>query len=823
MGQVTGLVNFFQMKVPADTFSQLEGLADVLMEEDSVLFAGYDYPVFLEASELKGSDSNPWGNDGNCAYDESSPSGNNWWAEAVGAYTAWFYSDRCSDYKVGVIDTGFYFGHEDLKGHIFGLEDQFCGIDEHGTLVAGIIGAANNEVGIRGIADGADLIVADWDRSRNYLESGEVLELHKEILEQGARVINDSWGYAVDSESTYRSEQNSTNPFKMVWNYLPSGNASIKEGYEEYLKSCKTAAKRTALDSMILILDLLNNGKKDFLFVKSAGNGYDNDGEVGLDTAMTGYFSSMSQEVYDKDLSGSAYTYEQLRDHVLIVSSVVNQRNSSGQYAVDTGVNYGANVDIWAPGVGIYSTVYNSDLVVEDSIEAREKESAGFEHPTDLTIQYTSRYKNGDGTSMAAPMVSASAALLWAIDPSLDVTKVKAYLLNNAGEAYGVQGRQGNPVPMLNVGKAVQALANDRDIHPGTGTEEEDEQEQEKPPADEKETGGTGTISASNSPDTSSGVYQMGRAAEGNQTLFYCNSQTETLYRMRAGDSQPQPFLTKNEQGGVPMAVMATEQYLYVLRSYPATSHVELYTFDGEKVGEVKHIWGNVYFENGYLYQYSDNTYIYRAEAVDGAESEVLVEECPAYLFAVSDGYLYYGTETKDLVRCRVDGSERTVLADASHFSWSIDGDKVYHGRLIYHTDYEMPTVLHSLELATMQTTDLVQANEGDTINGNYLSSFDAYTTGYLIGNVFVYQRNTINESYAIYGCNLDTGEEWPIVSVEQTNHKLTPVQIPGGSRLYYQLSEYNQETMSWEDSLCCIKLDGSGQRTLPLQVSSWY
>ena len=184
------------------------------------------------------------GGKGECTYDESSPSGKNRWAEAVGAYTAWYYSDRSSNYKVGIIDNGFYFSHEDLKGYIFGSEDQFCGMDKHGTHVAGIIGATDNEIGIRGIADGADLVVADWDRTTNYLVSGEVLVLHKEIL------------------------------------------------------------------------DLLNSNRTDFLFVKFAGNGYDNVGEEGIDPALTGYFCSMSEEVYNKYLSGMSYTYEQLIDHI---------------------------------------------------------------------------------------------------------------------------------------------------------------------------------------------------------------------------------------------------------------------------------------------------------------------------------------------------------------------------------------------------------------------------------------------------------------------------------------------------------------------------
>lgn len=843
VGQVRGIVNFLQLRVPAEDLPGINALADRLMAQEHVIFSGYDYPVYL-TTDRSGTEENPWA-EGTGAFDEASPGGSNWWAEAIGAYTAWEYSDRCTDYTVGIIDNGFYFGHQELEGRIESLENLYCGVEAHGTHVAGIIGATDNDMGIRGVADGAQLLVADWsaasswDPNKNYVASGEVLELHKQMVEQGANVINNSWSCTVLSESAYRYEHSNYDFFRYVISYLPGFQHALEQDYASYLKSCEEEGERTALDSMILILDLLNSGQSDFLFVKSAGNGYDNEGTEGYDTVRCGHFNSMTKECYQKHLSDASYSYEELRDHVLIVSSVKNERNGDGQYAVDTGTNYGANVDIWAPGVGIYSTVPEVVMGNPAKNPADADRIAPF-------LAVASGYQNLDGTSMAAPMVAGSAALLWALDPSLEAAEVKAYLLDYAGEAYGAVQRIG-PVPMLNIGQAVQALVQEHEeqirpigeVRSEEDTDGSDESSPSKSPSKspstsseagepEETAGGESVPTVLASSDTSAGVYRMGRAAEGDGALFYCNSESETLYRLGEGESIPQPFLTQEELGGEPQLVMATEEYLYVRCSLPAQSLVKCYTFDGDLVGEIHGLNGGwIYFENGFLYSASAYTFVYRAKAADGAEAEVLIPKCPARGFTVCDGWLYYGTEDRELWRCRSDGTNATLLADFQSFSWSIaEGawlDNIYDGNLVYLVDFDLPAVIHSLDLSRGAITDLTVAEENQTISGSHFNDLSAYGTGYRIGSVYIYRRNTLQGDYAIYGYDLDTGEDTLLVSVDQQYHQLTPVWVSGSNKLYYELSEYDKEAMCWKSSLCSIGLDGSGQRTLPFDRSVWY
>ena len=85
----------------------------------------------------------------------------------------------------------------------------------------------------------------------------------------------------------------------------------------------------------------------------------------------------------NKDL----YISKDVLNRIIIVGATKNKKKNN--YTTYSFSNYGENVDIWAPGTGIYSTV----PVVG--------------------------YFPFDGTSMAAPMVSGVVALAWGANPAL--------------------------------------------------------------------------------------------------------------------------------------------------------------------------------------------------------------------------------------------------------------------------------------------------------------------------------------------------------------------------------------------------------------------
>ena len=117
VGDISGDINALQIQVEPTELNDLESMANKLMNVDGVMYAGYNYPIQISPAEAI---TDPWSEDADNPEtdlgDEENPDGNDWWAEAIGAYTAWGYSDQCQPIKVGVVDFGFDTEHEDRKG-----------------------------------------------------------------------------------------------------------------------------------------------------------------------------------------------------------------------------------------------------------------------------------------------------------------------------------------------------------------------------------------------------------------------------------------------------------------------------------------------------------------------------------------------------------------------------------------------------------------------------------------------------------------------------------------------------------------------------------
>jgi len=88
----------------------------------------------------------------------------------------------------------------------------------------------------------------------------------------------------------------------------------------------------------------------------------------------------------------SLVTYPASNPNVIAVGAT-DSNNNRASFS-----NYGNNLDVVAPGVGIYSTTLNNT------------------------------YRASDGTSFAAPIVSGIAALIWSINPSLTGQQVRNFI-----------------------------------------------------------------------------------------------------------------------------------------------------------------------------------------------------------------------------------------------------------------------------------------------------------------------------------------------------------------------------------------------------------
>jgi subtilisin family serine protease len=134
--------------------------------------------------------------------------GNQWYLESINAYEAWDITTGNPQIRIAVLDSGVDSGHNDLSNGFDGysnlnISDGYCfpnnttysmPFDDHGTMVAGIIGAkTNNALGIAGITGGnyaagttiLPYCVGYYDPSVNYVISA----IYKAV-EKNARLIN---------------------------------------------------------------------------------------------------------------------------------------------------------------------------------------------------------------------------------------------------------------------------------------------------------------------------------------------------------------------------------------------------------------------------------------------------------------------------------------------------------------------------------------------------------------------------------------------------------------------------------------------------------
>ena len=166
-------------------------------------------------------------------------------------YDSWQYAadnDRnpggSSDVVVAVIDTGVDYSHLDLRNNIWintaeipgnGIDDDGNGyIDDvygwnfvgdnndpkddngHGTHVAGIIAAENNDIGSVGVAYNCKVMVLKAGNSSGYFNNSDIAEAIRYAYMNGASVINMSFGGSVISMAAKDALENAYNSCILV-------------------------------------------------------------------------------------------------------------------------------------------------------------------------------------------------------------------------------------------------------------------------------------------------------------------------------------------------------------------------------------------------------------------------------------------------------------------------------------------------------------------------------------------------------------------------------------------------------------------------------
>lgn len=191
---------------------QLRLVGDVRMAVRSVLASTRDVPRTPNDPRF------------DSAWSEAAPGGNNWGHELVQLPSAWSRVTGSRDVRIGVVDTGFQRGHEDLVGNVDTIRGEtpvplLAQQWRHGTQVAGIIGArGNNGTGLAGVTWDTTMILHGVDLA--FSESGVRERYAASILRavlDGAVIVNISLG---SKHATKEQAFEEAEPYRRVINIL---------------------------------------------------------------------------------------------------------------------------------------------------------------------------------------------------------------------------------------------------------------------------------------------------------------------------------------------------------------------------------------------------------------------------------------------------------------------------------------------------------------------------------------------------------------------------------------------------------------------------
>jgi subtilisin family serine protease len=242
---------------------------------------------------------------------------------------------------------------EDLENRFYGNNDVKGPRSDHGSHVAGIVGAIrNNDLGMNGIADYVSLMIVrtvpDGDE-----RDKDVANAIRYAVENGADIINMSFGKAYSPRKFYVDE-----------------------------------AFKYADENDVLLVTGAGNSAENIDSTFSYPNKFYEDGGMMQNFLSVGASSWMGDSLLAADFS-----------------------------------NYGTRVDLFAPGVDIYSST-----------------------PDDT-------YESFDGTSMASPAVAGAAALLMSYYPDLTAQQIKTILLETVTKPSNIVYKPGSDqgIPFSNL------------------------------------------------------------------------------------------------------------------------------------------------------------------------------------------------------------------------------------------------------------------------------------------------------------------------------------------------------------------------------------
>lgn len=255
---------------------------------------------------------------------------------------------------------------------------------DHGTHVSGIIGAnRNNSLGILGVANHVSImtirVVPEGDERDKDVANGI-----RYAVDNGAQIINMSFGkgYKWDKKAVDEAVRYAEDKGVLLVHAAGNDNSNndIIENYpNKYYETSESIAYEKA-NKKATVADLLPQKNSD------------------MQRPMNGMGNSTSYKPKPKPLDSAKFKLSHAKNWIEVGASAYKDDDDLKASFSNYGKN---NVDVFAPGFKINSTIPGS------------------------------KYEEFDGTSMAAPVVSGLAALVWSYYPELSAIQLKEIIMQS--------------------------------------------------------------------------------------------------------------------------------------------------------------------------------------------------------------------------------------------------------------------------------------------------------------------------------------------------------------------------------------------------------
>ncbi|NVK22007.1 MAG: S8 family serine peptidase [Kangiellaceae bacterium] len=331
-----------------------------------------------------------------------------------------------------------------------GTGDWFRDGGAHGTHVAGTIGAADNGVGIIGVAPGVDMHIIKVFNDAGWGYSSDLAQAVNKCAQAGANIINMSLGGGAANSIEENAITNFVNNGGLV--LVAAGNdgnttRSYPAGYEASMMvggvnkddgkyaasqypSCTSGRGKNATTNERICVEI-SGGGEDVLSTVPAGTGAvaavtaDGAGVAASSTTNTGFANAAgyhmgTAEAVDSGANGKVCVID--RGNISFADKINNCGASGG---------VGAVVINNEPGM-IYMDITGVTTSIP-AVGAAQEDRATLIGASNVTVDATAGdYAVFSGTSMATPTVAGAAALVWSNHPSCSGEEIRAALKASA-------------------------------------------------------------------------------------------------------------------------------------------------------------------------------------------------------------------------------------------------------------------------------------------------------------------------------------------------------------------------------------------------------